>query len=193
MLDFDLAWPGGGPGEGVSGSLSRPWNGPLRHLGPFCACELMLPRVGAVALLLVWLVVVQSRVTSSAHPGPVQASIRGLRACRRFRGPRGQGVMYRAGVEWCNGEVDCLATGSVSSVWACLRCAVLGTRVAGSCPQLSPPPSESLVAPAGAKDVSAKPSSTTRHHQRDKTIKLSHFARLHSASEQRKQWTRPRA
>ena len=24
ILDFDLAWPGGGPGEGVSGSLSRP-------------------------------------------------------------------------------------------------------------------------------------------------------------------------
>jgi hypothetical protein len=53
MLDFDLAWPGGGPGEGVSGSLSRsrPWNGPLRHRGPPCACELILALSGAVALL----------------------------------------------------------------------------------------------------------------------------------------------
>lgn len=45
-----------------------------------------------------------------------------------------------------------------------------GTRVAGSSPQLTPPPSESQIAAAGAKDVSAKPSSTTRHHQRDTNI-----------------------
>ena len=51
MLDFDLAWPGGGPGEGVSGSRSRPWNGPLRHRGPPCAWEL----IWAQALLLLFL------------------------------------------------------------------------------------------------------------------------------------------
>jgi hypothetical protein len=50
MLDFDLAWPGGGPGEGVSGSRSLPWNGPLRHRGPPCACELIWAQ--AVLLLL---------------------------------------------------------------------------------------------------------------------------------------------
>jgi hypothetical protein len=32
MLDFDLACPGGGPGEGDAWSLP---NGLLRHLGPF--------------------------------------------------------------------------------------------------------------------------------------------------------------
>lgn len=41
-LDFDRAWPGGGPGDGVS-SLPFP-NGLFRHRGPFCACELMATR-----------------------------------------------------------------------------------------------------------------------------------------------------
>lgn len=51
MLDFDLAWPGGGPGDGVSGSRCRPWNGPLRcHRGPPCACELILAAEVAIVV-----------------------------------------------------------------------------------------------------------------------------------------------
>lgn len=40
-LDFDLACPGGGPGEGVSSLICPNWLC-LCHLGPFCACELIL-------------------------------------------------------------------------------------------------------------------------------------------------------
>lgn len=47
MLDFDLAWPGGGPGDGVSASLP---NGVFRQRGPFCACALIVDVVRTIVL-----------------------------------------------------------------------------------------------------------------------------------------------
>lgn len=67
-LDLDLACPGGGPGDGVSGSLSRPCSAPLRHLGPSCACELMVAQPGAA--LPVLLVVVRPLAVVRASEGP---------------------------------------------------------------------------------------------------------------------------
>ena len=95
ILDFDLAWPGGGPGEGVSGSRSRPWNGPLRHRGPPCACELIWAQAGTVGRLLL-LLVGRSRAPSCWRiRGLVHTPIKGRVASRKSCRPRGRRIIYR--------------------------------------------------------------------------------------------------
>ena len=92
MLDFDLAWPGGGPGEGVSGSRSRPWNGPLRHRGPPCACELIWAQA-SVVVVSTWLVGAPScwRIRGLVH-APIKGRVVGRRWCKS-RGRRF--IIYR--------------------------------------------------------------------------------------------------
>lgn len=66
MLDLDRAWPGGGPGEGVS--ASRPPNGLFLHLGPLCDCALILSGIarssrGIVRVFSYALVIVYSAIS----------------------------------------------------------------------------------------------------------------------------------
>jgi hypothetical protein len=134
MLDFDLAWPGGGPGEGVSGSLSRPWNGPLRHRGPPCACELIWAQTGTVGrllLLLSMLLVGGSRAPSCWRiRGLLHTPIQGMVGSRKSRRPRGRRIIYRErqGCRVRQGKAI-RQRWAVSGVWAqvvCLHLAASG-------------------------------------------------------------------
>ena len=132
MLDLDLAWPGGGPGEGVSGSLSRPWNRPLRHRGPPCACELIWAQAAAA-------VVVSSRLVGAPScwriRGLVHAPIKGRVVGRKWCIWLGGGVLLYTGKDkgilWSEAIRQ---RWDVSSVWAAVVvCLQYGRIGPGSC------------------------------------------------------------